>query len=351
MNNQEFNLRKILAIIFSIFIASSEIPVFADDKNKEQESEIILIEGKHEANGNENLITAGVLGVGGYLLSKKFNKKVKTSVKNNANKNNSRKISSDQDINNIKEQYAKQREKIKNRSRFLQSAIAEELKKVNKDNKQNKYVIFATACRSLISKNRKTSIERALQSKELYDKKKREVTCWDASLAFLYDIYSKYGPTGNEKQFSNMTVGLLSYNIISNLANHVFCYILADNILYLVDPLLGYFIPIDLVELDKKEAIEKIIEFYDIQTNSRVVDGLLGKTYNFIFGRSKKSKAKSPFGKDGVFVSENIFSKENIKLSKAKWISDILFYNYLLENKKVPGDNYFIENCNCKLFG
>ena len=342
--NKKFHLKRFLAIIFAILIVftPSEISVLADNEadNKNKKSKVILIESEHEIDKSRNLVNAipifGLGLAGGYLLCNKF----KTPDANN-------KISRpDQDI---QEQYEKQRKEIKNRSKFLQLSISKELKKVNKDNKQNNYSILATAWRSFLSKNKKTSIERALQSKELYDQKKRNVTCWDASLAFLFNIYSKYGPTGNEKQFSNMTVGLLSYNIILNLANHVFCYILADNILYLVDPLLGYFVTVDLIELDKREATEKIIGFYDIQKNSRVVDGLLGKAYSSIFGRNKKPK--SSFGRDNVLASNNIFSKENTKLSEVKWIIADLFFEYLIENKEVPDDSYFNSDCNCKPFG
>lgn len=292
-SSKKSNLKKFLAIIFTISVISSKISVFAD-------------------NADENIRKFG------YRNTQKSKYEL-----------------------NLQKKYKK-----------LMCYVVELLKEVSNNNKKNNYSIFITAIRRVLSRN-KTSVERAFESSQLYKKTKRNVTCWDASLAFLFNLYSKYGPYGYEKElFYDMQIGLLSYNIAgASLANHVFCYFLVNNVLHLVDPLLGYYIDIHL-GLSDKEIKKRINKFYEIQRNSSVIGGLLGNIFDKIYEISEKNhKTKSQFGKDGVLVSNNIFDKENMKLSEVKWMSDIPFYTYLIKNKKIPNSNHFRLGCNCKTFG
>lgn len=358
-NNKNFSLKKfftITCIIFTLF--NNDKLVFADIKN--EKSQIILLEDESEIyfnsnsdRDNNNIIQTSLIGLGlctgGYLLYKKIKNPVLNNTNAEESKQNKQIIKISKSDNNISQQDTKELNLHKKYEKLM-CDVTEILKKVNKDNKANNYSVLSTGLRSLICKNNMSSIERAFQCKELYDKQKRKVTCWDASLAFMFELYSKYGPSGDTIPFDDMKVGLMSYNIkgCRNLANHVFCYFIVNNILHLVDPLLGYYADICL-ELSNEDIKTKINEFYNIQKNSDVMPGLTSKIFRMF--RKKNNKDQSPFGRDGVTVSANIFAEDNMKLSEAKWLPDILFFNYLLEHKKIPGDEYFIQNCDCKMFG
>lgn len=239
----------------------------------------------------------------------------------------------------------------------LNNSIDEELKKLSGNNKQNHYSLGSTAKRRFVaSVENKSSIQRALESSKLYKESKREVTCWDASLAFAYNIYEKYGPNSNNP-INNINIGLASYNIpiAFGLANHVFCYVLVDNTLFFVDPLLGVKISIDLT--NNYEIIkEQVTSFYITQKDSNVLPSL-GKLYGFLnkaastISQFTKFKNKnSPYGKEGVFISDNILV-ENKRLSQIKWMSDIPFFRYLLRYKSMPGSASFNKYAPCELFG
>lgn len=250
--------------------------------------------------------------------------------------------------------------KVPERLYGLKSAIDEKLEDLKASNKKNAYSLLYTGARRIVAgfKN-KTAIERALESSALYSQEKRNVTCWDASLAFLYYIYSEYGPQGRQpERFADMKVGLMSYDIpiTFGLANHTFCYVIVGNTLFIVDPLLGASICIDL-NGDRDVITAQISMFYSVQKEANVMPGL-GDLYKFFNnGASRIGNAfasnniHSPYGKDGVYVSDDIFKSDNTKLSNVKWMPDFEFFGNLLAGMRNFSAADFVWRAPGLLFG
>ena len=267
------------------------------------------------------LLPAGIVGS---LVYSKFNGDAAPSI----------------DLSLLRDMSSKVPEELQN----LKLAIDEKLEDLKASNKKNHYSLLYTGARRIMAViNETTAIERVLESNELYSQENRNVTCWDATFAFLYYIYSEYGPQGHQPlHFANMKVGIMSYSIsiTFGLANHTFCYVIVGDTLFIVDPLLGASICIDLNNNDVDFIREQIMTFYSVQTDANVMPGI-GFLYDILNGGALRimnafsnNNIHSQYGKDGVYISDNIFKNSNAKLSDIKWMTDIGFFDNLLAGRR-----------------